>query len=142
MDKRDNLVLDEILQKRDVKLFRQWCLTLTPSEIAHQLSMLEDPMQQLLFFRMLRIDTAAEVFTYLATEEQSRLIAHFTSTELSNIINELYTDEVVDLIEEMPHNISRKIYRSVANPEERSMINKLLKYDDDQVGSVMSVDLV
>lgn len=131
-----------ILANKDIKAFREWCSSQTSFELAETLTQLNQITDQLLFFRLLQTEIASEVFTHIPTEQQKLLISNFSSSELQTMLDELYTDEVVDLIEEMPHNIAKRIYRNITNPEERATINKLLKYSDDKVGSIMSVNLV
>lgn len=96
----------------------------------------------MIYFRMLKTTVASDVFTSLENPAQKELIANFSNKEINSIVEELYTDEIVDIIEEMPSAISKKIYRSIKNPEERTIVNRLLKYNDDQVGSIMAVNII
>lgn len=134
--------LIDMIARRSVRRFRGWCEGRTPVELAENLEALESSEERLIYFRMLTTSVASEVFTSLEKTSQSELIANFTSKEINTIVEELYTDELVDIIEEMPSAISKKIYRGIKNPEERRVVNRLLKYNDDQVGSIMAVNLV
>lgn len=98
--------------------------------------------ERLIYFRMLKTAVASDVFTLLDNTTQEELITNFTNKEINTIVEDLNTDEIVDIIEEMPSAISKKIYESIKNPEERVMVNRLLKYTDEQVGSIMAVNLV
>jgi len=90
-------------------------------------------------FRLLPKSLAADVFSYMSIETEQWLILSMTDNEIKKIIDELYTDDAVDLLEEMPSNIVKKILRN-ANAETRADINHLLKYPDESAGSIMTVE--
>lgn len=90
-------------------------------------------------FRLLPKELAAEVFVEMAPELQEQLINAFSDNELSDIVNELYADDAVDLIEEMPANVVKRILKQ-AEPEMRKHINELLKYPEDSAGSIMTIE--
>jgi len=83
----------------------------------------------------------ADVFAYLDEEYQQQVIEHLKVADLQMILSELYSDDIVDVIEEMPANIVRKVLRSV-DKTRRSDINKLLRYKDDSAGNIMNIDYV
>ncbi|MCK9444062.1 MAG: magnesium transporter [Tissierellaceae bacterium] len=95
----------------------------------------------LLIFRMLPKDLAVEVFAHFSKEQQLGIINSITDRELEYIINELFFDDMIDLIEEMPANIVKKILRS-AKEDERKLINQFLKYPADSAGSIMTIEYV
>ncbi len=97
--------------------------------------------QTLKCFRLLRKDLATEVFANLSTEKQEQLIDGVTDEEISRIVSDMYLDDTVDLIEEMPAGIVAKILRNTSS-EQRKLINQFLKYPDDSAGSVMTVEYV
>ena len=80
-----------------------------------------------LVFRLLPKEQAAEVFVELDSEEQEVLIQSFSNTELKEVLDELYLDDTVDIVEEMPANVVKRILRH-ADPDVRKSINEILKY--------------
>ncbi len=102
----------------------------------------EAPAQNaILMFRMLPKSMAAEVFTLLPTEQQSRFIAAATDKELVSILDEIFLDDMVDIVEEMPANVVKKILKNTGS-EERMLINQFLKYPKDSAGSLMTIEYV
>ena len=95
----------------------------------------------LIAFRILTKEKAGEVFSYSTPEMQQKLIEHLTDTELRSVINELYMDDKVDLLEEMPSNVVKRILKNVKK-EDREIINELLKYPQDSAGSIMTTEFV
>ena len=93
------------------------------------------------FFRLLSKETAAETFALMDSELQRKLIESFTDSELSSIISELYIDDMVDIIEEMPASVVKRIIRHTSN-EDRAAINAILKYPKDSAGSLMTTEYV
>ena len=92
-------------------------------------------------FRLLSKETAAEVFANLEAPEQERIINAVTDQELSGIIEELYVDDAVDIMEELPANVVKRVMRT-ATPETRSLINQYLRYPEDSAGSIMTAEFV
>lgn len=94
-----------------------------------------------LVFRLLPKEPAAEVFVELDSDEQELLIRGFSNTELREVLDELYLDDAVDLVEEMPANVVKRILKH-ADPETRKSINDILKYPEDSAGSIMTTEFV
>ena len=92
-------------------------------------------------FRVLQKDEAADVFSYMEPDLQEKLINSLTDKELKNVLDELFMDDTVDLIEEMPSNVVKRILKSVSK-EDRKTINELLKYPDDSAGSIMTTEFI
>jgi len=92
-------------------------------------------------FRLLPKEISAETFSYMDSEMQMHLISIFSDSELSEVIDQLYLDDTVDLIEEMPANFVSRIIKN-ADPSTRKMINEILKYPNDSAGSIMTVEYV
>lgn len=92
-------------------------------------------------FRLLPKSEAADVFCYLDPDLQEKLIGYLTDKELKNVVDELYMDDTVDLIEEMPSNVVKRILKNV-NKEDRDTINELLKYPSDSAGSIMTTEFI
>jgi len=95
----------------------------------------------LLLFRLLPKELAAETFVEMDEEKQKLLIQSFSDSELKDVIDELYMDDAVDLVGEMPANVVKRILRQ-ADPEMRKMINEILKYPEDSAGSIMTTEYV
>ncbi len=92
-------------------------------------------------FRLLSKSHAADTFIELDSDTQMRLIGGFSEGELSSVLDEMYLDDTVDLIEEMPASVVKRIIKS-STPENRSVINKLLKFPKDSAGSLMTTEYV
>ena len=113
---------------------------LQPADIA--LLFEEIPMEDvILTFRLLPKDTAADTFVELEPDRQMLLISAFSDAELKAVLDELYLDDTVDIIEEMPANVVRRIIR-YSTPEMRQSINAVLNFPADSAGSIMTIEFV
>lgn len=93
------------------------------------------------FFRILHKEKAAEVFAEMDPDLQESLITSFTDQELKSVLDEMFLDDTVDLIEEMPANVVQRIVAN-STPEDRRAINELLKYPPDSAGGIMTTEFV
>lgn len=100
-----------------------------------------DSKQLILLFRMLPKDLAAEVFANFEKEKQWEIINLITDKEIKEIVEELFFDDIIDLIDEMPANVVQKVIR-FSNADERKLINQFLNYPDDSAGSLMTIEFV
>ena len=100
-----------------------------------------DAYMTLLLFRMLPKKMAAEVFSRLEPEQQLQIVEAATHQELKDIMDELFFDDMVDMIEEMPSNVVKRIL-SMAGEEERALINQFLQYPEESAGSLMTIEYV
>lgn len=138
----DNYDLDqlmELVQERKFRALREILTEMNEVDIAEFLDELEVD-QEILVFRLLPKDTAAEVFAYLE-EDQEKLISALSDRELREVLDELYLDDTVDLIEDMPANLVSRILRNT-DASTRSQINQLLNYPKDSAGSLMTTEFV
>ncbi|MBQ7777862.1 MAG: magnesium transporter [Oscillibacter sp.] len=94
-----------------------------------------------LLFRLLPKELAAEVFVELESDQQQMLIQGFSNAELKEVLDELYLDDAVDLVEEMPANVVTRILKHT-DPDTRKSINEILKYPEDSAGSIMTTEFV
>lgn len=134
------LLLDLVTHKQFRKL-KDMLSQMNEVDIAEFLDELELE-QEILVFRLLPKDTAAEVFTYLEnTEDQEKLIGALSDKELREVLDELYLDDTVDIIEDMPANVVSRILRNT-DASTRSQINQLLNYPKDSAGSIMTTEFV
>lgn len=129
-----------LIDERQFAKVRQLLLGEEPADIA---SLFEQfpPEDFLVMFRLLPKELAAECFVEMGTEEQQILIEAMTDAELSGIVDELFLDDTVDIVEEMPANVVRRIMRNTT-AENRAMINQLLKYPKDSAGTIMTTEFV
>ena len=109
---------------------------LYPSDAADFLDSLP-PEELPVVFRLLKKDTASEIFAELDSESQKRLISALTDRELGQLCGDLYTDDVVDMLEELPAGVVSRIMKNVS-PDDRSVINRFLAYPDGSAGSIMT----
>ena len=116
---------------------------LLPMEAADIALILEDlPEDGLpLVFRLLPKEQAAEVFVELDSDVQELLIQGFSNTELKEVLDELYLDDTVDIVEEMPAGVVKRILKH-SDPDMRKSINEILKYPEDSAGSIMTTEYV
>ncbi len=92
-------------------------------------------------FRLLSKETAADVFANFEPPDQERIINSMTDSELAGIIEELFVDDAVDMMEELPANVVKRVMRS-ATPQTRALINQYLHYPEDSAGSIMTAEFV
>jgi magnesium transporter len=95
----------------------------------------------IIVYRLLSKDKAAEVFVELDADVQEKLINAFTDKELKRVIDELFMDDTVDLIEEMPSNVVKRILKNIKQSD-RNTINEILKFPEDSAGSIMTTEMV
>ena len=137
------LKIEELLDmigRRDVPAIKAYFADQNPIDIAELLS--EDaelPLAKL--YRLLPKTLAAEVFVEMDSDTQAKLIAELSDKEIAETMSELFYDDAADLIEEMPATVVKRILKNTA-PEDRSEINKLLKFKDDSAGSIMTTEFV
>lgn len=101
----------------------------------------EDADQFNRLFRLLPKGTAAEVFSYMEPEIQEKIVRTLTDTELQHILDDLFMDDYVDLVEEMPANVVKRVMQNTT-PANRKLINQYLKYPEDSAGSLMTNEYV
>ncbi|MCI8423722.1 MAG: magnesium transporter [Lawsonibacter sp.] len=140
----ENYDLDQLLELVEQKKFRQLRELLSEMnevDVAEFLEELEGE-QQAVVFRLLPKNMAAEVFAYMEdSEDQEKLIGALSDRELREVLNELYLDDAVDIIEDMPANVVSRILRNT-DASTRSQINQLLNYPKDSAGSLMTTEFV
>lgn len=128
------------LENREYHALRQYLENQEAADVASWF--LEIPREYfLLLFRILPKDLAAEVFVELESDVQKTLLEAFSDEELSQVVERLFVDDTVDLIEEMPANVVHRIIEN-ATPEKRNILNVLLQYPKDSAGSGMTTEFV
>ena len=133
-------MIQSLLEKKRYATLKDVLMTMNPFDIAEVFEDIQSEKVAVLF-RLLPKELAAETFVEMNEEAQELLIHGFSDTELKEIIDEMYVDDAVDLIEEMPANVVKRILRQ-ADPQTRKEINELLKYPEDSAGSIMTTECV
>ena len=132
--------LVKMLEEKKYATLRDILVTMNPSDVAGLFVDLEEK-QIPLMFRLLAKEQAAETFVEMEPEAQELLIRGFSDNELKEILDELYADDAVDIVEEMPANVVKRILKT-ADPELRSSINQILRYPEYSAGSIMTTEYV
>ncbi len=139
MPENFDMIIELIRSKKYAKL-REVIDNINPADVALIFEELEEK-EWLITFRVLPKELAAETFAYLDSDKQQTLIEAFSEKELTSVMEELYMDDAVDMLEEMPAHIVNKILKNV-NAETRAQINELLHYPKDSAGSIMTTEYV
>ena len=132
--------LTMLLDEKKYHSLRDILSTMNPADIAAIFDDLDQACLPLLF-RLLPKELAAETFVEMEPEAQELLIQGFSDSELKEVIDELYVDDAVDIVEEMPANVVQRIL-SQAEPDMRKQINEILRYPEDSAGSIMTTEYV
>lgn len=130
----------ELLQEKQYTKLKEILSEIEPADIAYMFDDLPEKNMPLLY-RLLPKEVAAEVFVELGADTQEMLIHGFSDSELKEVLDELYLDDAVDIIEEMPANVVKRIIRHT-EPDMRNHINEILNYPKDSAGSVMTIEFV
>ncbi|MDR0880384.1 MAG: magnesium transporter [Clostridioides sp.] len=135
--------LEKILETKNILSVQEILSDMNIVDIAEELEDLDedDAIDAVKIFRMLPKDKAADVFAYLSSDMQEKIVNDITDREISGIIEDLFLDDAVDFIEEMPANVVIRVLENVT-PGKRELINQLLKYPEDSAGSIMTVEYV
>lgn len=130
----------QMLENREYKELKDELENWHPVDIA---SLLEEfnERQRILIFRLLAKEEAAETFTYMSSEMQEDLVDQLTDAEIEEVMEEMYLDDIADVLEEMPANLVDKLLQST-DEETRIQINTLLQYPEDSAGSIMNVEYI
>ena len=132
--------ITSLIESKKYGTLRDILVTMNAADIAALFEDLEPEMLPRLF-RLLPKELAADTFVEMESDSQEMLIKGFSDSELKEVIDELYIDDAVDIVEEMPANVVKRILAQ-ADPDTRKLINELLKYPDDSAGSIMTTEYV
>ena len=132
--------MHRLLNEKQLKALRQHLEDSDAFDVSEFLTELE-PQQMIKVFRVLSKEHGAEVFAELDVPEQQYIINSVTDAELGNILEELYLDDTVDLMEELPANVVARVMR-ISTPETRKLINQYLKYPENSAGSIMTAEFI
>ncbi len=135
----DPIELRKVIATLNLNGAREIVDTYPDADIASSLESLE-LNEQLIFLRLLTTSSAASIFSYLDEDVQVELAKSFTEDWGMKLLQELQSDELVDVLDELPSNVASKVL-AYTSSEKRNELNKLLSYNDDEVGSIMSIDI-
>lgn len=140
-DNFDLELLLELVAQKQFRRLKEILSEMNEVDVAEFMDEVEDD-QKLLIFRLLPRDMAAEVFSYMEDSEgQEKLISALSDKELREVLDELYLDDTVDIIEDMPANVVSRILRNTDSTT-RDQINQLLNYPKDSAGSLMTMEFI
>jgi magnesium transporter len=142
MENREEIfeLLNSLLENKKYAEFMRAIDELNDIDAADYLESLPDELE-LSAFRMLKKDAAADIFAFMELDMQERLLSKMTDSELSMIIEDLFVDDAVDILEELPAIMVKRILK-LSRPETRTLINKFLSYPDESAGSVMTAEFL
>ena len=132
--------IEALIKNKQYARLRDLFLPMEPADIALLLEEAGEEQMPLLY-RLLPKELAAEVFVELESDSQEMLINGFSNTELKEVLDELYLDDAVDIVEEMPASVVIRILDK-ATPEMRKSINEILQYPEDSAGSIMNMEFL
>lgn len=132
-------VFERLLEEKQYKAIKSILDTMNSVDIAALLPEFEEK-QLVLLFRLIPKESAALVFTYLEPEEEQVLVEAFTDKELKTIMDDMFIDDTVDIIEEMPANVVERMLAAAG--DKRNAINIVLNYPDDSAGSIMTLEYI
>lgn len=130
----------QLLQNKNLRKLKDELITFNEADIALFIEDLSD-LEAVAVFRILPKTIAAETFAFFSSEVQNNIINSMTNTEITEIVDDLYIDDVVDMLEELPANVVKKVMLNVPN-ERRSIINQYLQYPEDSAGSIMTAEFI
>jgi magnesium transporter len=140
--RRDNMTLQlmELINDKKISSVKEELKNMQAADIAEYFEEM-NAKDSLLLFRLLPKEIAAEVFSYLSPDKQSELSVQIQERELKAILEDLYFDDMIDYLEEMPANVVKRILKN-ASEVERKLINQFLNYPDNSAGSIMTIEYV
>lgn len=130
----------ELLEKKDLKNLQEFLNSETSANIAEFIKENEEgEKENIILFRILSKEKAAEVFAELDGDLQMQIVSSMTDDKLQSLLDELYFDDMIDFIEEMPSSVVKRVLENYKN-ENRSLINQFLSYEEDSAGSLMTIE--
>lgn len=134
----------ELLEAHKYSQLKELLSDMNPVDLAEVFEELEEEHQSeklLKLFRLLKKENAAEAFSYMEPEVQQAIVESVTDSELRYILDDLYIDDYVDMIEEMPANVVKRVLKN-SSEENRKLVNQFLQYPEDSAGSIMTIEFV
>ena len=132
--------INELVKSRKIAQLRELLESVNSADFPSLFEEIDDE-DMVVIFRLLTKDKASDVFVELDPDQQEKLINNFTDKELKVVVDDLFMDDTVDLIEEMPSNVVKRILKNI-KPSDRRVINELLKFPEDSAGSIMTTEMI
>lgn len=140
MEEQNIEQLRSLVEQKKLRELKQELLSYNEADIAIFIESLND-VEALAVFRILPKEEATETFSFFEPDTQEQFINIMTNAELTNIAENLYIDDVVDMLEELPATIVKKILKDV-EPQRRAIINQYMQYPEDSAGSIMTAEYI
>lgn len=138
MEKANELL--KLIEEKKYQEYKKVVNELPEIDVAQWIEELQEE-QMIIAFRALPKDLAADVFSYLSSDSQQLIINGITDKELKNIVEDLYIDDAVDMLDEAPANVVQRVLQNASN-ETRDLINQFLNYKEDTAGSIMTAEFL
>ena len=132
--------INELVKSRKIAQLRELLESINSADFPSLFEEIDDE-DMVVIFRLLTKDKASDVFVELDPDQQEKLINNFTDKELKVVVDDLFMDDTVDLIEEMPSSVVKRILKNI-KASDRKVINELLKFPEDSAGSIMTTEMV
>ena len=134
-------IISKMLANNKFSAVKEMLSEMNVVDIAAMMEELEDEDAQVRLFRLLSKTSSADVFSYLDSDIQSNIVSAITGSELSVLMEEMFIDDAVDFLEEVPANVVTRVLAHTSS-ETRNLINKFLQYPDNSAGSIMTIEMV
>ena len=139
--RKEFMEMIKLLDEGKLQEFKQKATECPPVDIAEGLEEIEDEGRVLRVFRMLPKDISSDVFSYMTSEQQQLIAESATNAELKALVDDMFMDDTVDFLEEMPANVVKKVLQN-ADEGTRKTINQFLNYPENSAGSLMTIEYV
>ena len=139
--RKEFMEMIKLLDEGRLQEFKQKATECPPVDIAEGLEEIEDEGRVLRVFRMLPKDISSDVFSYMTSEQQQLIAESATNAELKALVDDMFMDDTVDFLEEMPANVVKKVLQN-ADEGTRKTINQFLNYPENSAGSLMTIEYV
>ena len=139
--RKDLMELFALMDAGKLQEFKKKANECLPVDIAEGLEEIEDTARVLKLFRMLPKDIASDVFSYMTSDQQQLIAESATNAELTALVDDMFLDDTVDFLEEMPANVVKKVLQN-ADENTRKLINQFLNYPENSAGSLMTIEYV
>ncbi len=133
--------LFKLVEENDLKSLKAHLIEMNYVDIAEFIMLIENEKTAVMVFRILPKDMSADIFAYLDTDWQQLIVQSITDKEIERLMDDLFVDDAVDFLEEVPANVVRRVLANT-DKETRETINRFLKYPDNSAGSVMTIEMV
>lgn len=141
MEENEFELLHKLVEENKLKQLKEELLNMAYADVAEFIMHFDDEKTAVKVFRILPKDISADVFAYLDSDSQEIIVRRITDKEIEMLMDDLFVDDAVDFLEEVPANVVRRVLANT-DRETREIINKFLEYPDNSAGSVMTIEMV